>query len=107
MFAFEVKPTDTVTDGICFYDTLTKEQVTLLDRRLSLETAIMRQTLSQTAVEWVKSEQMLVDCPPKRLLSSYMRRVLTDGIWTVESDDRALSFRHRKLADPDCIQTVS
>ena len=95
-----VLPTSVVTDCKSLYDTLTKERVMLLDRRLSLEAAIMRQTLQQTAVKWVKSEQMLADCLTKRLPGSYTRRVLTDGIWTLGPDDRAPSFRHRKLADP-------
>ena len=69
-----------ITDCKSLYDTLTKERVMLLDRRLSLEATIMRQTLHQTSVNWVKSEQMLAGCLTKRLPGSYPRRVLTDGI---------------------------
>ena len=55
----------TVTDCKSLFDTMTREKVSLTDKRLSLEAAIIRQDLDRVKVKWIKSEQTLVDCLTK------------------------------------------
>ena len=89
-----------VTDCKSLYDTITKERVMLTDKRLSLEASLLRQSLSDVSIKWVKSEQMLADCLTKVLPGSYARMVFDSCSWTLGPDKRAPSLRNRKLNTP-------
>ena len=95
-----------VADCKSLYDTITKERVMLLDKRLSLEAALLRQSLDEVSIKWVKSEQMLADCLTKVLPGGYARMVLTSNRWTLGPDPRAPSARARKLITPGRVETA-
>lgn len=80
---------------------MTKERALLADKRLSLEAAILRQSLTESEVNWLKSEQMLAGVLTKTLPGSYARETLTDGTWALRPDSRAPSTRGRRLVEPD------
>ena len=73
-----------VTDCKSLYDTITKERVLLSDRRLSLESAILRCELKHNfTTKWVKSEQQLADILTKTLSgarSKYARTVFETNL---------------------------
>lgn len=96
----------TITDCKPLNDTLTKERTMPADKRLSLEAAILRQSLTEIDVKWVKSEQMLADVLTKAPPGSYARETLMDGTWTLGPDSRAPSTRGRRLAEPDRVATT-
>ena len=73
----------------------------MTDRRLSLEAAILRQSLKEVTIKWVKSEQMLADCLTKVLPGGYARKIVTSNLWTLGPDDQAPSIRGRKLVGPE------
>eukprot|EP00959_Pyramimonas_sp_CCMP1952_P438027 9170235-Pyramimonas_sp.AAC.1 len=50
-----------VTDCKSLCDTITEEKISMTDRRLPLEAVILRQSLKEVSIKWVKSEQMLAD----------------------------------------------
>eukprot|EP00959_Pyramimonas_sp_CCMP1952_P099111 2071762-Pyramimonas_sp.AAC.1 len=90
-----------VTDCKSLYDTVTKEKISMTDRRLSLEAAILRQSPKENSIKWVKSEQMLADCFTKVLPGGYARKIITPNLWTLGPGDRAPSIRGRKLVGPE------
>lgn len=96
-----------VTDCKSLYDTLTMERVLLTDKRLSMESAILRQALDSVLIKWVKREQMLSDCLTQSLAGMYARMVFTSGKWTLGPDGRAPSTRNRKPADPASPRTTT
>ena len=62
-------PGVTVTDCRSLYDCMKSERVLLSDRRLSLEAAIIRQSLQEgVECKWVPSEQQLADALTKALI---------------------------------------
>eukprot|EP00972_Heterocapsa_arctica_P076256 11250539-Heterocapsa_arctica.AAC.1 len=65
------------------------ERVLLTDKRLSMESAILRQALDNVVIKWVKSEQMLSDCLTKVLGGQYTRMALESCSWTLGPDSRA------------------
>lgn len=73
----------------------------LADNRLSLAAAILRQSLSETIVKWVKPEQINADILTKVLSGRYARDAPEGGTWTLGPDERAPNSRGRRLAHPD------
>ena len=98
-------PCVAVTDCTSLYDTIVKERISLTDRRLSLEAAILRQSLDAVSIKWVRSEQMLADCLTKTLPGAYTREVLVTNRWTFGPDGRAPSMRARTLMDPTRVKS--
>eukprot|EP00959_Pyramimonas_sp_CCMP1952_P226089 4727980-Pyramimonas_sp.AAC.1 len=45
---------NSVTDCKSLYETITKEKISMTDMRLSLEAAILRQSLKEVSIKWVK-----------------------------------------------------
>ena len=99
-------PGVTVTDCRSLYDCMKSERVLLSDRRLSLEAAIIRQSL-QEGIEcrWVPSEQQLADALTKALHRkglAYLNDVLYSNKWTLGPDPRLPeTSRSRKLEIPE------
>ena len=99
-------PGVTVKDCRSLYDCMKSERVLLSDRRLSLEAAIIRQSL-QEGIEcrWVPSEQQLADALTKALHQkglAYLNDVLYSNKWTLGPSPRLPeTSRSRKLEIPD------
>ena len=70
-----------VTDCKSLCDTITKEKISMTDRRLSLEAAILRQSLEEVTIKWVKSDQMLADCLTTRGLREEDRDIKFVDSW--------------------------
>ena len=99
-------PGVTVTDCRPLYDCMKSERVLLSDRRLSLEAAIIRQSLQEgIECKWVPSEQQLADALTKALHRkglTYLNDVLYSNKWTLGPDPRLPeTSRSRKLESPD------
>eukprot|EP00959_Pyramimonas_sp_CCMP1952_P217347 4545855-Pyramimonas_sp.AAC.1 len=69
-------------------------------RRLSIETDILRQSLEEVSIKWVKSEQMLAGCS-NVLPGGHTRKIVISNLWNLGPDDRAPSMRGRKLVGPE------
>ena len=99
-------PGVTVTDCCSLYDRMKSERLLLSDRRLSLEAAIIRQSL-QEGIEcrWVPSEQQPADALTKarrRKGLAYLNDVLYSNRWTLGPDPRLPeTSQSRKLDIPD------
>ena len=99
-------PGVTVTDCRSLYDCMKSERVLLSDRRLSLEAAIIRQSLQEgVECKWVPSEQQLADALTKALHRkglAYLNDVLYSNKWTLGPDPRLPeTSRSRKLESPE------
>ena len=76
-----------VTDCQSLYDCLHSERTLLSDKRLSLEAAIIRQSLIENMeIHWVSTEQQLADCLTRLLerkgwLTSSVSWRTTNGCW--------------------------
>lgn len=74
------------------YDCLRSERTLLSDKRLSLEAAIIRQSLSENlGIHWVSAEQQLADCLTKTLGKkglNYIQQVLADNTCMLGPDSR-------------------
>ena len=88
-----------VTDCQSLYDCLHSERTLLSDKRLSLEAAIIRQSLIENMeIHWVSTEQQLADCLTKTLGKkglAYIQRVLEDNQWMLGPDPRVVIKRER------------
>eukprot|EP00959_Pyramimonas_sp_CCMP1952_P106026 2216799-Pyramimonas_sp.AAC.1 len=73
----------------------------MTDWRLSLEAAILRQSLEEISIKRAKSEQMQADCLTKVLPGGYARKIVASYLWTLGPDDRAPPMRGRKLLGPE------
>eukprot|EP00959_Pyramimonas_sp_CCMP1952_P473841 9502433-Pyramimonas_sp.AAC.1 len=73
----------------------------MTDRRLSLEAAILRQSLKEASTKWVKSEQMIADCLAEVLPGGYARKAVISNLRALGPDDRAPPIRGRKLVGPE------
>ena len=96
----------TVTDCRSLYDCMKSERVLLSDRRLSLEAAIIRQSLQEgVECKWVPSDQQLADALTKALHRkglAYLNDVLYSNKWTLGPDPRLPeTSRSRKLENPE------
>ena len=88
-----------VTDCRSLYDCLHSERTLLSDKRLSLEAAIIRQSLTENMeIHWVSTEQQLADCLTKTLGKkglAYIQRVLEENQWMLGPDPRVVIKRER------------
>ena len=85
-------PGVTVTDCKSLYDCIHSERTLLSDKRLSLEAAIIRQSLDENlSIRWVSTEQQLADCLTKTLSKKglwYVNEVMETNQWTLGPDPR-------------------
>eukprot|EP00959_Pyramimonas_sp_CCMP1952_P253179 5289590-Pyramimonas_sp.AAC.1 len=81
----------------CMTRSRRRRKVSMTDRRLSLEAAILRQSLEEVSIKWVKSEQMLAACLTKVFPGGYARKIVISNLWNLGPDDRVPSKRERKL----------
>ncbi len=85
-------PGVTVTDCKSLYDCIHSERTLLSDKRLSLEAAIIRQSLDENlSIRWVSTEQQLADCLTKTLSKKglwYVNEVMDSNLWTLGPDTR-------------------
>ena len=81
-----------VTDCRSLYDCLRSERTLLSDKRLSLEAAIIRQSLSENlGIHWVSAKQQKADCLTKTLGKkglNYIQQVLADNTCMLGPDPR-------------------
>ena len=88
-----------VTDCRSLYDCLHSERTLLSDKRLSLEAAIIRQSLQENmSIHWLSTEQQLADCLTKSLGKKgldYVQRVLEENKWMLGPDPRLVIKRER------------
>eukprot|EP00435_Cladocopium_sp_Y103_P026026 s4633_g6.t1 len=107
-----------VTDCRSLYDCLHSERTLLSDKRLSLEAAIIRQSLTENMeIHWVSTEQQLADCLTKTLGKkglAYIQRVLQDNEWMLGPDPRVVIKRERlreekagKVSTPEESQAIN
>ena len=85
-------PGVTVTDCKSLYDCIHSERTLLSDKRLSLEAAIIRQSLDENLdIRWVSTEQQIADCLTKTLSKKglwYVNEVMETNQWTLGPDPR-------------------
>ena len=85
-------PGVTVTDCKSLHDCIHSERTLLSDKRLSLEAAIIRQSLDENLdIRWVSTEQQLADCLTKTLSKKglwYVNEVMETNQWTLGPDPR-------------------
>eukprot|EP00959_Pyramimonas_sp_CCMP1952_P183457 3835964-Pyramimonas_sp.AAC.1 len=67
MDAHDACPVKCVSAADCtsLYDAIAIGNVSATDRIFSLGAAILRQSLEEVSIQWVKSEQVLADCLTK------------------------------------------
>jgi hypothetical protein len=97
-----------VTDCRSLYDCLHPERTLLSDKRLSLEAAIIRQSLQENiGIHCVSTERQLADCLTKTLGKKglgYVQKVLEENAWMLGPDPRVVIKRERLREEPKAKQ---
>ena len=99
-------PAMLVTDARDCHDHLQRETMaTPQQRTLLFDLASIRETLDSgsTTLRWTATENMLVDAFTKRMDSSHLLNIVSDGMWSVIYDERFVNkeiAKHRRKQKP-------
>ena len=93
-----------ITDSKSLYDTVTKcrnSSSHVDDKRTAIDLSILKRDLvaTQGQVRWVEGRNMLSDPLTKKMGSSFLRNVMTRGLWSLhEHGHQAISELHTLLS---------
>ena len=81
-------PCIAVTDSKSLYDTLVKccnTSAHIEDKRTAIDVTILKRDFQKTGgqVRWIEGTKMLADSLTKRMGSSYLRKVMKTGLWSL------------------------